>query len=251
MPPHVSLESHRRSKFGSSSSEPGPCPPDHVAGPFQSDVWIDVTTPASRLYFVEGYPTDGAGNCRALHRPTKVPCISRYVVKPGSGRGSGMAQSYDTTGCGCLVFVLAIAAVVIFSSDWSWSNSIWYAEKYGVNWSDVQTDAKPKECDFLRAPLGYKDCSYTAHVKVFNADGALVAGENAPMYGSDVPRQQSRSFLTTAARPGTGIAEQPSLLQSQNLSECFGSNSSRRGEPICPPADYMAACMLGLSPLGG
>src|SRR5258708_38454293 len=44
---------------------------------------------------------------------------------------------------------------------------------------------KPNDCDFIHAPLGDKGCSYKAHVKVYNADGVLVAGENAPKYGSD------------------------------------------------------------------
>jgi hypothetical protein len=50
---------------------------------------------------------------------------------------------------------------------------------------DVRTDAKPNDCDFIHAPLGDKGCDYKAHVKVYNADGVLVAGENAPKYGSD------------------------------------------------------------------
>jgi hypothetical protein len=57
--------------------------------------------------------------------------------------------------------------------------------QYGVSPGDVQTDAKPSDCDFLRSPLGSKDCSYKAYVEVFNADGVLVAGKDAPRYRSD------------------------------------------------------------------
>jgi hypothetical protein len=66
----------------------------------------------------------------------------------------------------------------------NWEDSLWYSIRYGVNFSDVQTD-RPKDCDFMRAPLGDKGCSYKAHVQVFDAEGVLVAGENAPIYGSD------------------------------------------------------------------
>ena len=57
--------------------------------------------------------------------------------------------------------------------------------QYGVDFDHVQTDAKPNDCDFMRAPLGDKGCGFKAHVQVFNADSVLVAGENAPIYGKD------------------------------------------------------------------
>ena len=57
--------------------------------------------------------------------------------------------------------------------------------QYHVGFGDVQTDTKPDDCDFLRAPLGSKGCSYKAHVTVLNADGVQVAGEGAPKYGND------------------------------------------------------------------
>lgn len=95
-----------------------------------------------------------------------------------------VAQSDDSFGC--LVFLVIGGAVLVFSSSsYSWSNAVWYSVEYGVSFNDVQTDAKPSDCDFLHAPLGDKGCTYKAHVKVFNADGVLVAGEDAPVYGSD------------------------------------------------------------------
>jgi hypothetical protein len=80
---------------------------------------------------------------------------------------------------------LIVAGGFLAFSNYGWTNSIWYAAQYGVSFGDVLTDAKPKDCDFFRAPLGDKDCSYKAHVRVYNADGVLVADENAPKYGSD------------------------------------------------------------------
>ena len=94
-----------------------------------------------------------------------------------------MAQSDD--GCGSIFLLFLVAGGFLAFSNYGWSNSLWYSVQYGVGFGDVQTDAKPDDCDFIRAPLGAKGCSYKAHVRVFNADGVAVAGENAPKYGSD------------------------------------------------------------------
>jgi hypothetical protein len=94
-----------------------------------------------------------------------------------------VAQSDDSFGC--FFLVLIVAGGYLAFSNYGWTNSLWYSVQYGVGYSDVQTDAKPNDCDFIHAPLGDKGCSYKAHVKVYNADGVLVAGENAPKYGSD------------------------------------------------------------------
>ena len=100
--------------------------------------------------------------------------------------GHGVAQSDDSLGC---LGLLALAVGTFFAfSNYGWSNSLWYSVQYHVGFGDVHTDAKPSDCDFIHAPLGDKGCSYKAHVRVYNAEGALVAGENAPnapQFGSD------------------------------------------------------------------
>jgi hypothetical protein len=90
----------------------------------------------------------------------------------------------DDDGCG-VFFILAVGVGLFLYSDSSWSNSLWYSFKYDVGFYNVQTETKPKDCDFIHAPLGDKGCSYKAHVRVYNADSALVGGENAPKYGKD------------------------------------------------------------------
>ena len=79
-----------------------------------------------------------------------------------------MAQSDEPLGCLLVPIFIAVGAWLAFSNG-SWSNSLWYAARYHVGFGDVQTDAKPGDCDFLHAPLGSKGCSYKAHVKVLNA----------------------------------------------------------------------------------
>ena len=81
---------------------------------------------------------------------------------------------------------LALIAGAFFAfSNNGWSNSLWYSIEYGVGFDDVRTDPKPSDCDFMRAPLGDKGCGYKAYVQVFNADGVVVGGLNAPMFGTD------------------------------------------------------------------
>ena len=92
-----------------------------------------------------------------------------------------MAQSDDNA---AWVGVLVIVGAGFAFTNSGWSNSLWYSYQYGVGFSDVQTDVKPSDCDFLQAPLGLKGCSYKAHVQVYNADGLYAGGEKAPEYRS-------------------------------------------------------------------
>jgi hypothetical protein len=98
-----------------------------------------------------------------------------------------VAQSGDGFGWwwGLLAFVAGSYVFEATSSNYPWFNSAWYSVRYGVGFGDVHTDTRPTDCDFLRAPLGAKGCNYKAQVQVFNADGLLVAGDNAPVYGND------------------------------------------------------------------
>jgi hypothetical protein len=98
--------------------------------------------------------------------------------------GTDVADSDGSFGCLVVLVIVIGGPIVAFSHD-KWSNALWYSFEYGVAFNDVQTDTKPTDCDFLHAPLGLKDCTYTPHVKVFNGEGFLVGGENAPSYGSD------------------------------------------------------------------
>jgi hypothetical protein len=81
--------------------------------------------------------------------------------------------------------LVVLGAVFFLSYHDPWMNAAWYSMKYGVSYDDVHTDDRPKDCDFMRAPLGYKDCTYKAHVQVFNADGAQLFVDKAPKYGKD------------------------------------------------------------------
>lgn len=124
------------------------------------------------------WPGNGQ-NAAPRHRAVTLH-LRRAIV--GGGR-PGVADTDDSVGYFAL---LAVAGGLFLAfSNFGWTNSIWFGIKYGVAFDDVRTDTKPSDCDFMRAPLGYKGCSYKTEVRVFNADGVLVAGDNAPTYGSD------------------------------------------------------------------
>jgi hypothetical protein len=92
-----------------------------------------------------------------------------------------VAQS-EESGCGLLV--LGVLALYFFVPA-GWTNGAWYGVKYSVGPDKVDTDPKPKDCDFIHAPLGDKGCNYRALVRAYNAAGVLVGGEDAPKYSLD------------------------------------------------------------------
>lgn len=67
----------------------------------------------------------------------------------------------------------------------SWNDKLWWSLRYGVSYGQVRVDPKPADCNFLQAPLGIKGCSYSAGATAYNANGAAVAGDNAPKYRND------------------------------------------------------------------
>jgi hypothetical protein len=73
------------------------------------------------------------------------------------------------------LFWLAVVGTGIYVY-WFGFNETWYAWQYDVATSNVKVAAKPKDCDFISAPLGAKNCHYEPTVYVLNADGATIGG---------------------------------------------------------------------------
>jgi hypothetical protein len=94
-----------------------------------------------------------------------------------------MARS-DEGGFAGLV-IAGLVAVVAFNSSSSWVNTVWYAATFGVSTSIVVTDDRPKDCDFIHAPLGDKGCSYKAFATSYNSDGIPLSGDRPPSFGKD------------------------------------------------------------------
>ena len=86
---------------------------------------------------------------------------------------------------GCLFSLVALGLVVWWILPSRWTNPLLYSIEYGVSTSQVQWNDQPSDCDFSRAPLGYKGCHYKKSVSGFNAAGNIVSGDNAPIYSHD------------------------------------------------------------------
>jgi len=61
-------------------------------------------------------------------------------------------------------------------------NATWYMVEYQVSPDKIHVDAKPKDCNFWRAPLGDQECHYEASATAYNATGQVVGGDDAPKY---------------------------------------------------------------------
>lgn len=68
----------------------------------------------------------------------------------------------------------------------SYPTKVWYAVEYHVPVDKVHVDTRPRGCDFLRAPLGDKECHYKGLIAAYNATGTLIGGDEAPRYSRDV-----------------------------------------------------------------
>jgi hypothetical protein len=111
-------------------------------------------------------------------RPAEMTAELEHLVRAGS-------KSRDDDRLGKVIFFLIVAGMFGFVI---WAGGIreaWYCAKYQVTPDKIHVDAKPKDCDFLHAPLGIKGCHYEADVNAYNAEGMLVGGDHAPKYGRD------------------------------------------------------------------
>jgi hypothetical protein len=131
--------------------------------------------------FCSGF-TQGWRTCKKQNNSPSDAVAASEPLKPAS------EKSKSGDGCGCVI--LAIIALAIIATIWficpdSWTDPIWYSFKHDVDISQVHYNDKPKDCDFIHAPLGDKGCHYKKIVKGFNAAGELIAGDDAPVYSQD------------------------------------------------------------------
>jgi hypothetical protein len=105
---------------------------------------------------------------------------------------------------GGLVWLLAVAAAVWFGGRlWSdiWYSKLAYELYYEVDSGQLAIEKKPHDCDFLKAPIGEKECHYkrlvstveigrsaTTNVPVMSWDGGKTWSAYAPDPGTPVPQ---------------------------------------------------------------
>jgi hypothetical protein len=120
----------------------------------------------------------------SMPRKTLLNLNSKLLLQQGLSVAGRYSASFDRRSEDIRVQDVSHSSSTFTISDISQS-------LYGVEFSDVQTETKPSDCDFLQAPLGLKECSYKAHVQVYNADGLYVGSEKAPLYRSDTTTGKS------------------------------------------------------------
>jgi hypothetical protein len=67
---------------------------------------------------------------------------------------------------GCLGGFIGLCFFIFILWDWVANSKLRYAFQYNVNMEQVSLEPEPKDCDFMHAPLGQKDCRYEKFVQV-------------------------------------------------------------------------------------
>ena len=88
-----------------------------------------------------------------------------------------------TTAFTWVFWIAVIGGGLWWFSDYG--ETLRYVYTYHVDPAKVRVNPKPHDCDYYRAPLGYKGCHYEETVAAYNADGAWVGGDGAPKWGHD------------------------------------------------------------------
>jgi len=77
--------------------------------------------------------------------------------------------------------------VLIYMLISSWADAIWNGKpmlsaRYDVPVAQIRIEEEPHDCDFLRAPLGVKGCSYTRETSVVKTGVVNATGQHIVTY---------------------------------------------------------------------
>ena len=110
-------------------------------------------------------------------------------------------ESQPRTAHRAMQFVIAVLLWLVIRG---WAENMWnsravLALRYTVSTDQITTDEEPHDCDFLRAPLGDKGCSYAREITVIKT-GTNAAGEHFVTYDNGKtwtpdPQQQAKSSV--------------------------------------------------------
>ena len=82
-----------------------------------------------------------------------------------------------------IIAAFAVALYLLMPARWTGPWKL--ARQFDVPRSMVLWQDKPKDCDYLRSPMGDKGCHFKLAVAAYNSAGELVAGEDAPLFRED------------------------------------------------------------------
>ena len=90
---------------------------------------------------------------------------------PIEGWGRGFFRAWLIVSTIWIAFAVYLALVGLAGyMYWVGPWVLWYAHKYHVPHDKVYIDPEPKDCDFDRTPVGFKDCHYERFVAVRYAE---------------------------------------------------------------------------------
>ena len=72
-----------------------------------------------------------------------------------------------------------------------WTGPWKYARQFDVPVAMVHWKDKPKNCDYLRSPMGDKGCHYKISIAAVNSTGDLVGGDGAPLFRENADTKQT------------------------------------------------------------
>jgi hypothetical protein len=111
---------------------------------------------------------------------------------------SGVRESFGPVGC-------IVSAVLFwwFLGEPIWHSKLRYSIQYEVPYSSVTKMKKPHNCDFLRAPLGDKNCEYEPQV---SAVKTATSTEGKPIVSFDEGQNWSPNDSSPPVKPSLTIS---------------------------------------------
>jgi hypothetical protein len=125
--------------------------------------------------------------------------LQKDKVVPALGDLKRTVETRPVTGHRVAQFVVAILLWLLIRG---WIENMWnsrsaLALRYSVSTNQIIIDDMPEDCDFFRAPLGVKGCSYAREIAVVKT-GTNASGEHFVTYDDGKtwkpdPQQQEKS----------------------------------------------------------
>src|SRR5882672_2442252 len=111
------------------------------------------------------------------------------------------AKTKDTSDRG-LYDLIWLFAIIFFMSGWSGSkldrftDRVWYSKAYDTDWKNVNVGKRPSDCDFLRAPIGTKKCSYKKTKIIYgNKEREALVESSSPEYKEDARKSPNEVMV--------------------------------------------------------
>jgi hypothetical protein len=125
-------------------------------------------------------------------------------------------------GWGLVISAFLIWAIYSIGSS-VWNSKARFAFRYGANFSDINKENKPHDCDWLKAPIGDKECHFDAEVQTTKVRTALDQITGRPIISFDdgpwtwdLSSSSYTSTVTETPAPGV-LTPGPYAVRTKNV----------------------------------